>query len=67
MKLSEILTNLQSNFNIENGPLYSIAYLHGYEDGSCRLWFAFHHLIIDAVSWRILIEDLKQLYHMIKI
>ncbi|MFN7610566.1 MAG: condensation domain-containing protein, partial [bacterium] len=61
-KLQAILTAYQSSFNIYNGPLYSIAYLHGYEDGSSRIFFAFHHLIIDAVSWRILRDDLQQIY-----
>ncbi|WP_226669290.1 condensation domain-containing protein, partial [Microbulbifer aggregans] len=40
---------------------WQAAYLHGYADGSARLFFAFHHLIIDAVSWRILAEDVEQL------
>jgi non-ribosomal peptide synthase protein (TIGR01720 family) len=57
------LTTWQSGFDIENGPLWSIGYLHGYKDGSSRLYFALHHLIIDAVSWRILIEDFRSLYN----
>ncbi len=61
-RLSEILTGWQSGFDLERGPLYSIGYLHGYADGSCRIHFALHHLIIDAVSWRILRDDLKDLY-----
>jgi len=61
-KLHEILTSWQSCFDLESGPLYSIGYLEGYEDGSARLYFALHHLIIDAVSWRILVEDLKNIY-----
>ena len=61
--LTNVLTNWQSKFNIENGPLYNYAYLYGYNDGSCRLWFSLHHLIIDTVSWRIILDDLKKLYH----
>ncbi|WP_420574203.1 amino acid adenylation domain-containing protein [Kordia sp.] len=56
------LTALQSNFDIHEIPLWTSAYLEGYEDKSARLFFAFHHLIIDTVSWRILIEDIKSLY-----
>jgi hypothetical protein len=52
---------LQNNFEIVSAPLWKIAYLDGYSDGSARVFFALHHLIIDAVSWRILIEDLKYL------
>jgi non-ribosomal peptide synthase protein (TIGR01720 family) len=61
--LNDLLTELQSNFNIENGPLYNYAYIYGYDDNSCRLWFAFHHLIIDTVSWRIILDDLKKIYN----
>lgn len=62
-KRHRILTSWQDNFDIEKGPLWQIGYLCGYEDNTARLFFAFHHLIIDAVSWRILIEDLKSLYY----
>ncbi|MCX7124414.1 MAG: amino acid adenylation domain-containing protein, partial [Gammaproteobacteria bacterium] len=58
----ELFTQWQSTFDIENGPLWKIAYITGYSDGSARLYFAFHHLIIDTVSWRILIDDIKRLY-----
>ncbi|PWN68629.1 hypothetical protein C1631_018305, partial [Chryseobacterium phosphatilyticum] len=60
--LAKILTEWQSGFDIEQGPLYQIGYISGYEDGSARLYFAFHHLIIDAVSWRIITEDIKNIY-----
>src|SRR3990167_4760403 len=39
-----------------------MGYIDGYEDGSARIYCALHHLIIDAVSWRILIEDIKEAY-----
>ncbi len=62
LELAGNLTSWQSCFNIENGPLWQIAYIHGYDDGSARLYFAFHHLIIDTVSWRILLDDLRGMY-----
>ncbi|WP_228454109.1 condensation domain-containing protein, partial [Chryseobacterium fistulae] len=49
-------------FDISEGSLFHVGYIHGYEDGSCRVHFCFHHLIIDAVSWRILTEDLQTMY-----
>ncbi|SQB47407.1 Linear gramicidin synthase subunit D [Chryseobacterium jejuense] len=61
-ELANIFTDWQSNFDIENGPLYQIGYINGNQDGSVRVFFAFHHIIIDAVSWRILTEDLKNIY-----
>ena len=63
MELQNILTNWQSNFNLEHGPMYSIGYIHGYNDGSSRIHFALHHLITDSVSWRIIAEDLQNIYH----
>jgi non-ribosomal peptide synthase protein (TIGR01720 family) len=62
LALEKVLTDWQSNFNIEQGPIYSIGYIHGYADGSSRIFFAIHHLAVDAVSWRILAEDLESLY-----
>jgi non-ribosomal peptide synthase protein (TIGR01720 family) len=62
-ELQKILTNWQSDFNLEQGPVYSIGYIYGYKDGSARLHFALHHLIVDAVSWRILTKDLQDLYN----
>ena len=61
--LSEILSDWQSEFNIEKGPMYVMGYLHGYEDGSSRIFVAMHHLIVDTVSWRIIKEDLQNIYN----
>ncbi|RMZ58567.1 amino acid adenylation domain-containing protein [Chryseobacterium nematophagum] len=61
-ELVEVFTSWQSGFDIIEGPLLHVGYIHGYEDGSCRIHFCFHHLIIDAVSWRILTEDLQTMY-----
>ncbi|MDP1603152.1 MAG: amino acid adenylation domain-containing protein [Legionella sp.] len=58
----QTLTSWQDGFDIEQGPLWQMGYITGYADGSARLYFAAHHLIIDSVSWRILINDIKQLY-----
>ena len=57
--LNDKLTQLQSDFDIENGPLWRAALLTGYDDDCPRIWFSFHHLIIDVVSWRILVDDMN--------
>ncbi|PHM39367.1 Amino acid adenylation [Xenorhabdus mauleonii] len=59
--LHQQLTQWQSGFDYNNGPLWQAGHLTGYADGSARLFFAFHHLIIDAVSWRIIAEDMRLL------
>jgi non-ribosomal peptide synthase protein (TIGR01720 family) len=61
-EVQQLLTDWQSGFDLEQGPLFQLGYLYGYEDGSARIYFALHHLIIDGVSWRILTEDIKALY-----
>ncbi len=61
-ELHDRLTAWQSGFDLQYGPLYYFGYLHGYADGSSRLFFALHHLIVDTVSWHILLEDLRALY-----
>ncbi len=61
-ELIDIFTSWQSHFDISNGPLWQLGYVRGYEDGSARLYVALHHLIVDTVSWRIFIEDIKRLY-----
>lgn len=62
-KLNYILTNWQQDFEIESGKLYSVGYLYGYSDGTSRIYFALHHLIVDSISWRIIAEDLEDLYY----
>ena len=61
-EVQQILTNWQSDFDLERGILFQAGYLYGYKDGSARIYFALHHMIVDAVSWRILTEDTKALY-----
>nr|P25464.1 RecName: Full=N-(5-amino-5-carboxypentanoyl)-L-cysteinyl-D-valine synthase; AltName: Full=Delta-(L-alpha-aminoadipyl)-L-cysteinyl-D-valine synthetase; Short=ACV synthetase; Short=ACVS [Hapsidospora chrysogena] len=61
--VQEALCEIQSHFDLENGPLYTVAYIHGYEDGSARVWFACHHVMVDTVSWNIILQDLQALYH----
>ncbi len=61
-EVQRILTDWQSGFDLEQGPLFQAGYLYGYEDGSARIYFALHHMIVDGVSWRILAEDIRILY-----
>ncbi|KAF9985247.1 hypothetical protein BGZ65_011368 [Modicella reniformis] len=60
--LQDVLTQWQSGFNLEQGITFAVGYLYGFEDNSSRIWIAMHHLIIDTVSCRVLIRDLKAAY-----
>nr|WP_237179239.1 non-ribosomal peptide synthetase [Paenibacillus sp. MMS18-CY102] len=51
---------LQSSFDLEQGPLVKLG-LFRCHDGD-HLLIIIHHLAIDGVSWRILLEDLATAY-----
>ncbi|WP_212004034.1 non-ribosomal peptide synthase/polyketide synthase [Chitinophaga sp. HK235] len=60
---NEELTAWQAGFNISEGPLLQVGYLEGFADGSARIYFAAHHLLLDTVSWRIICEDTEKIYN----
>ena len=53
---------LPQTFNLESGPLFKAALFCGHAKESSKLLIVVHHLIIDGVSWRILLEELQALY-----
>lgn len=53
---------LQRGLDITNGPLFKIVRLIGSGNKNDLLLFVVHHLVIDAVSWRILIDDIEFAY-----
>ena len=56
-----LYTDLQRSLDLQQGPLLR-ALLVRDGQGSQRLLLAFHHLVVDGVSWRVLLEDLQALY-----
>jgi amino acid adenylation domain-containing protein/non-ribosomal peptide synthase protein (TIGR01720 family) len=52
---------VQTSFDLERGPLTRFALFDAGAAGAegRRLLWAAHHLVIDGVSWRVLIEDLE--------
>ncbi|MCB2250910.1 non-ribosomal peptide synthase/polyketide synthase [Pseudomonas chlororaphis] len=59
--LAALCDGAQRSLDLENGPLLR-AVLVELADGSQRLLLAIHHLVVDGVSWRILLEDLQRAY-----
>ncbi|MFJ7313616.1 non-ribosomal peptide synthase/polyketide synthase [Pseudomonas sp. NPDC098747] len=51
----------QRSLDLQNGPLLR-AVLATLADGTQRLQLVIHHLVVDGVSWRILLEDLQNAY-----
>ncbi|VVM96644.1 non-ribosomal peptide synthetase [Pseudomonas fluorescens] len=60
-ELQALYAKAQQSLSLQNGPLLR-AVLATVADGSQRLLLAVHHLAVDGVSWRILLEDLQQAY-----
>lgn len=59
-KINELATQVQESLGLEEGPLVKYAVFHTKEaDGSeaLSLLIVIHHLVVDGVSWRILLED----------
>ncbi|MGD2088698.1 MAG: amino acid adenylation domain-containing protein, partial [Candidatus Aminicenantes bacterium] len=54
------VNEIQSGIDIEKGPLMRLGLFH-LDDGD-RILIVIHHLVIDGISWRILVEDLETLY-----
>lgn len=51
----------QASLNLQDGPLLRAVHIR-LADGTARLLLVVHHLVVDGVSWRILLEDLQQAY-----
>ncbi len=58
--LTEETAQMQGQMDLENGPLMLLG-LFRLPDGD-RLLVTIHHLVVDGVSWRILLEDMETLY-----
>ena len=59
--LQQALTELQSHLDPASARTLAWALIENVPNGHRGLFIAFHHLVIDAVSWRILVEDLQRL------
>ena len=61
LTITAIATQLQSSLNFATG-LIRIAFLDLGKNQSNRLLFVIHHLVIDGISWRILLSDLQTIF-----
>ena len=65
-KLKVDISNCQQQMNLENGPLFAVSYFKMGDKLPARLFIVAHHLIIDGVSWRILLQDFYTVYKQLK-
>ncbi|WP_308583464.1 non-ribosomal peptide synthetase [uncultured Pseudomonas sp.] len=56
-----LFTDTQRSLDLQHGPLLRALLVDG-PQGQQRLLIAIHHLVVDGVSWRVLLEDLQNVY-----
>ncbi|KRR25686.1 non-ribosomal peptide synthetase [Bradyrhizobium lablabi] len=64
-QVTALASAAQESLSLSSGPLLRAVGMD-LADGSQRLLLAIHHLVIDGVSWRILLEDLASVYDQLK-
>jgi amino acid adenylation domain-containing protein/non-ribosomal peptide synthase protein (TIGR01720 family) len=60
--LDDVERRVQAALDLERGPVFRAALLRAAGAGLDRLLLVAHHLVIDAVSWGIVLEDLATAY-----
>ncbi|MDN4546617.1 non-ribosomal peptide synthetase [Pseudomonas sp. C32] len=60
-KCAALFADAQRSLDLNEGPLMRVLLVDGPE-GRQRLFIAIHHLVVDGVSWRILLDDLQTVY-----
>ncbi|EJR98785.1 non-ribosomal peptide synthetase (plasmid) [Bacillus mycoides] len=64
--IQEEMNITQTSFNLVTGPLMRVVYFEDTLSGNDRIFWSIHHLVVDGVSWRILLEDLQAVYNQMK-
>ncbi|KAG8530149.1 NRPS [Bacidia gigantensis] len=54
------MSRSQASLNPEKGPLFAVD-LFDVKDGTQLLFMTAHHLVIDLVSWRVIMEEVEEL------
>jgi len=59
-------SQLQASLNLNSDPLLRVTLFHLGTEKPSRLLLVIHHLAVDGVSWRILLEDIKTAYQQLE-
>lgn len=62
VEFERLAATLQQGFDLGQELLFRAGYIR-FKDQPDRLLLVAHHLLVDGVSWRILLEDLARCYH----
>ncbi|WP_367254171.1 non-ribosomal peptide synthetase [Pseudomonas sp. stari2] len=60
-KCAALFADAQRSLDLAQGPLLRAVLIDG-PDAQQRLFIAIHHLVVDGVSWRVLLDDLQTVY-----
>ncbi|RJQ83822.1 non-ribosomal peptide synthetase, partial [Pseudonocardiaceae bacterium YIM PH 21723] len=60
--VDEQLAIARAGMNLRTGPLLRVVHVDAGPDRLGRLLLVAHHMVVDAVSWRIILDDLVQAY-----
>ncbi|MFP5265511.1 MAG: amino acid adenylation domain-containing protein [Blastocatellia bacterium] len=60
--MRQVAAELQRSLDLQDGPLMRVALFDLGREIPGRLLIVIHHLAVDGVSWRILLEDLQSAY-----
>ena len=62
LELRKLLAKTDAALDVRTGPLLRALLCHLGDDRGPRLYLTAHHLVVDGVSWRILLDDLETAY-----
>jgi amino acid adenylation domain-containing protein/non-ribosomal peptide synthase protein (TIGR01720 family) len=57
--LFKAINEEQGKLDLENGPLFRFLFIEGLENNSHHLLIVAHHLVIDQVSWYVLLNEIE--------
>ncbi|MEJ8545838.1 amino acid adenylation domain-containing protein [Brevibacillus borstelensis] len=64
--MESIANQVQASLDLNKGPIARAVYFHRGPGKTDRLLIVVHHLVIDGVSWRILLEDFTTAYEQLE-
>ncbi|HYG64673.1 MAG TPA: amino acid adenylation domain-containing protein [Thermoanaerobaculia bacterium] len=64
-EVEAVCAQVQQSLDLTRGPLLRAVLIDRGAAGSARLMMAVHHLVVDAVSWRVLLQDLQVAYRQV--
>jgi amino acid adenylation domain-containing protein/non-ribosomal peptide synthase protein (TIGR01720 family) len=60
--LADAVAEAQASLDLAKGPLFRVLLIDLGDGEAGRLFAVAHHLVVDAISWRVIMEDLRTAY-----